>query len=112
MPLPKGLSLRSVYCARANCLREHFARSVFWASLPPNKKVVVMALQWAWPRWFKLDFELVEGVGKATSMQDFENEVVLHYGGIRERSWLRDRLKLRMSLHRLRKVAMTYLPKD
>jgi len=71
-----------------------------------------MALQLFRPKLFHLDFELVEGVGKSASMHDFENEVVLHYGGIRERSWLRDRLKLRLSLHRLRKLAMAYLPQD
>lgn len=111
MPLAQGLTFRSVYCARENCSREHFARAVFWKSLPKGKKVFVAALQLTRPSLFALDFELIESVSAARSLEEFESGVLLHYGGIRERSWLRDRMKLRMSLHRLRRLAIGYLPK-
>jgi hypothetical protein len=110
--MSQGVSFLLLYCAREKCSRENFARSLFRATLPPNRKVVIIALQWVRPSFFKIDFELAEAVGRVASMDEFENEVILHYGGIRERSWLRDRLKLRMSLHRLRKLAQGLLPKD
>jgi len=84
---------------------------VFWKSLPKGKKVFVAALQLTRPSLFALDFELIESVSAARSLEEFESGVLLHYGGIRERSWLRDRMKLRMSLHRLRRLAIGYLPK-
>jgi hypothetical protein len=103
-----GKTLAEAFCARHGCTMEEFRRRFFWRALHRHALPIAPLLQLG--NHFAVDEDLIANCGRARSMHELREELLAHCHHPLNRGWLRRRLALRVSTHRLRRLAGQYLP--
>jgi hypothetical protein len=102
-------SFQETYCAATGCSPPRFRTRIFWRCLNPVAAFIAPLLGGPSADFFSADRDLIAQVGRATSMERIHEEVRDYFHDPRNRSWLRRRLKLRLSTARLRSLAQAHL---
>lgn len=97
-----------LYCAQNACPPSEFQRTVFWKTLywhaVPLAPLLLMGDH------FAPDHGMIEACGRATRLQQIDEEIDDHRFHPRNEGWLRWFGHLRISNWRLRKLAGLFLP--
>jgi hypothetical protein len=89
--------------------RRRAERHLFWKGLYPHAVVFAPLLMALRPGHFKPDRELVHGVANATTPAQFRDELTEFMLHPANNSWLRSRLRLRVSTRRVERFAILCL---
>ena len=103
-------SFQELFCEAQRCTEGEFARKVFWRALYPHAWPLVPLLGGFRSDYFVADRELLTGAGRATTMDQLRTEIVDYVMDANNRGWLRQRVRVRVSTTRLRRLARQYLP--
>lgn len=101
-------SWQEVYCARHQCEPSQFAERIFWRTL--HRHALPFAPFLLLGSHFLADRELIAGCARARSLWQVRDEIDDYRYHPFNRGWLRGTLALRVSTHRLRRLAREYLP--
>lgn len=102
-------SFQETYCASTGCSPPRFCTRVFWHCLNPATAFFAALLGGPNADFFSADRDLIAQVGRAGSMDRIREEVRDYFHDPRNRTWLRRKLKLRLSTARLRALAKAHL---
>jgi hypothetical protein len=93
-----------LYCQKRNLAANRFVEAVLAESLYPHAHMFFVFLVWLHPDYAASDIDFIGGVGRLTRLQDFwaEAEDFAHHP--RNRGFLRQRLRVRVSARRLRRL--------
>jgi hypothetical protein len=93
-----------LYCQKRNLAPERFVEEVLAESLYPHAHILFMFLVWLHPDYAAADLDFINGVGRLARLQDFwaEAEDFAHHP--KNRGLLRQRLRIRVSARRLRRL--------
>lgn len=101
-----------LFCEQHHVALGDFERTVVQSTLHPQAKFLRHLLQLAPGEYFAADFEFVRNVGHLTRMSDFAWEVSDFHAHPANRRTLRRRLKVRLSIKRLRNLVARTLPAE
>jgi hypothetical protein len=103
---PAPLEFRAAFARRFSRSPESFEREVFVRCVPPWYRPVAWAIiRWV-PAWFSQDWQVLQDVARATSLEEVRVLSGDFRGGIRHRrSLIRDRIGFRVSGRRLLALA-------
>lgn len=101
-PLPKTFA--DLYCAQHGIEVEDFERTVIAQALYPHAHALHRLLLLMPGDYFQADFEFVRAVGQLTRPGDFSWEVSDFHAHPANRRVLRRKLKVRLSISRLRQI--------
>jgi hypothetical protein len=98
------VTFAELYCQRRNLASDRFVEDVLAQSLYPHAHMLFVFLVWLQPDYGVADLDLISGAGRLTRLQDFwaEAEDFAHHP--RNRGFLRQRLRIRVSARRLRRL--------
>lgn len=105
---PAVKNFETVYCERHGCSPARFRRQVFWATLHWHALPVAPFLLVS--DYFAPDRDLIAACGRARSMAEIREELDEYRYHPLNSGWLRKKLALRISTHRLRRLAYQHLP--
>ena len=89
------------FCVENPCSACRYGGSLFWRSVPPHLLPVVALLRLAHPKYIAPDWDLIRGVCQAQSEKQRRDEFYFFSTDLRNRTWLRGRMRLRISARRL-----------
>lgn len=95
-----------LYCEQNRLPREKFEQTLIFRTLHPQARALRRLLQLVPGDYFGADLEFVRQVGQLTRPADFSWEVADFHAHPANRRVLRRRLKLRLSIARLRRVVI------
>lgn len=101
---PKTFS--DLFCAQHGVRAEDFARVLVERSLHPQARALRRLLELMPGDYFGPDLELVRNIGRLTSAGDFTWEVSDFHAHPSNRRTLRRKLKVRLSISRLRRIVL------
>lgn len=99
------ISFKDRFCRVYQCLPEQFSNRVFWLCLYPQAKLFATTASSANPGAFAWDFDLIESVANAGSLNDIQAEIDLHHYHRPLTGPLKGLLRIRISGRRLRRLA-------
>ena len=103
---PSPLEFRSAFARTFSLPPESFEREAFVRCVPPWYRPLAWALVRCWPAGFAQDWQVLQDVARATSLEEVRAFSGDFRGGIRHRhSLVRDRIGLRVSGRRLLTLA-------
>src|SRR5690348_16475651 len=105
-------TLRERYCEVFHCSQQGFSEHLFLQCLPPRAARMARLLQPTKKALFKPDFELIEQVSSATSVEDIRDEINDFRYHNPPTGLLRGVLRVRVSSKRLLKLGTTVLSQD
>ena len=93
-----------LFCQKRNLARDRFVEEVLAESLYPHAHVLYVLLVWLHSDYGAADLDFIGGVGRISCLQDFwgEAEDFAHHPN--NRGLLRQRLRIRVSARRLRRL--------
>ncbi|HEY1791281.1 MAG TPA: hypothetical protein VGG34_00050 [Opitutaceae bacterium] len=91
------------YCAKHRLLPEEYEKAVLTRSLYPQARLLGPLLS-LFRAYFLSDREFVSGVGQISRLRDFDQEAFAYVGDPNNRGFLRQGLRLRVSVNRLYRV--------
>ena len=93
-----------LYCQQRNLVPERFVEKLLAESLYPHAHIFFMFLVWLHADYGVADIDLIGGVGRLTRLEDYwaEAEDFAHHP--RNHGLLRQRLRIRVSARRLRRL--------
>jgi hypothetical protein len=93
-----------LYCQKRDISPDRFLEEVLAQALYPHAHILYVLLIWLHRDYGAADFEFINGVGRLSRLQDFwvEAEEFAHHP--RNFGFLRQRLRLRVSARRLRRL--------
>jgi hypothetical protein len=98
-------NFKRLFCERFACSEQEYERKVFWKCVYRHALPLALVLRMADSTIFREDFDLMREVGHATCRKDVIGELNRFYGrNVRDRSWLRKLLLIRVSGKRLLKL--------
>jgi hypothetical protein len=89
----------------ASAKRIRAERRLFWKGLYPHAIPFVPLLAVLRPGYFKPDRELIHGLAEATTPAQFRDELTSYMTDPRNATWLRFRVRLRVSVRRVERYA-------
>jgi hypothetical protein len=96
---------RELFCTRFKCSDEEYEEKLFWKCVYRHALPLVAVLFRSKPARFREDFDLIREVGHAKCRAEVIGELNRFYGrNVRDRSWLRKLLLIRISGKRLLKI--------
>lgn len=99
-------SFKDAYCERYRCAPGRFVIRVFKGGLYRRARLLGPLVMLINRRFFRLDIDLINEVGATRSWSDFNFVISNHVQSSQLRSgFLRNGLKLRVSCHRLKRMA-------
>lgn len=98
------------FCALHGIPPEKFARTIFRRALYRRTLLFTWLLQFLKQDYFSADFDLIYGVERLRRLRDFKLEASQYNEHPANRGWLRRRLRLRVSTHRLKALIKETLP--
>ncbi len=104
---PTVKTFAEIYCERHRCNVQQFRRRVFWRTL--HRHAVFVAPVLLLGSHFVADEELIAACGMVRSMHAIREEIEDHRYHPLNRGWLRSMFAVRVSTHRLRRLAREYL---
>ena len=102
-------SFRELYCEAEHCRDDEYVPRLFWHCLYRQAVPVAGVILFLNPDFFSADRDLITFAGRATSLRQFNDEVRDFVKDHRNRSLARGGLRLRVSVHRLRKIVLKHL---
>ena len=102
-------SFQELFCEEERCKEGEFSRKVFWRVLYAHAWPFVPLLGGLRSDYFVADRELISGAGRATTMIQLRTEIADFVIDGNNRGWLRERLRIRVSTTRLKRLAGKYL---
>lgn len=100
-------SFKDAFCERYRCSPDRFVIRIFKKALYRRARFLAPLVMLISRRFFRLDIDLVNEVGASRSWSDFNGVITNHVQSSHLRSgFLRNVLKLRVSCHRLKRIAM------
>ena len=99
-----------IYCEESRCDAAQFRRKIFWLTLPPHALPFVPLLGGFNSRYFTADRDLLSGVSRAVTVNQVREEIRDYFADSQNRGWLRTVAHIRISSHRLKRLAKEYLP--
>lgn len=106
--VPVVKTLEAAYCDRHRCTPAQFRRRVFWSTL--HRHALPFAPLFLLGGHFAADHDLIAACARAQNMRSIHEELGDHRYHPQNAGWLRQRLALRVSAHRLRQLAREYFP--
>ena len=103
-------TFEEAFCKEHRCDPERFRRKVFWRTLPRHAWPFVPFLGGFNSRFFTADRELLSGVSRAENMNRVRDEILDYFMDSQNRGWLHNVANIRVSTHRLKRLAKEYLP--
>lgn len=100
------------FCAQHGITSEQFARAVFRRALYRRALPVAWFLGFLMHDYFAADFDFIHGVERLRRLRDFASEAERFNEHPTNRGWLRRRLRLRISTHRLKRLIRETLPSE
>jgi len=97
------------FCQKCQCPRADFAETVFWRCLPPGRKFLVRLIWWCNPELFQGDLYLINEAGNATTVDEVRRIIHFFEKQPATRSFIRRRLKARLSKGKLQSLASAML---
>jgi len=97
---------KTAYCKVFNCSHDDYTQDVFLRCFPAKTVILARIIQLVNPKFFSLDLELVEKVGRATEFQQVKQAIsnyFLHCGF--NRNPLHGKLHIRLSCSKLQTIA-------
>src|SRR5262249_31800448 len=95
-------TFKALFCEIHRCPPEKFARRLFWAGLHRRALPFAKLLMLIKPRFFALDFQLVEEAGSSVAVDEFVSSINCFREDCKvEGSFLHEDLQLRISGKRL-----------
>ena len=95
-------SFKAAFCEHFHCPPERYEDALFWRCLFRHALPVAFLIRRFDPGYFTEDMDLIREVGATTSQQLFKNEINYFFGrNLRDKSWLRNTFKIRVSGNRL-----------
>jgi len=92
-------------CQRFQCLRPDYAEKVLWHCLPIMRKTLARVLWLGKPEFFESDLYLINEAGNASTVGEVREIIKFHNKQPVPRSFLRQRLKIRLSRGKLLALA-------
>lgn len=109
MPHRSIPTFAELFCRQHFVTREQFELTVIERALNPHASAIRRLLQLMPTEYFASDIELMRHVGQITSPAELESVVIAFHANPISRRALRRRIKVRLSLPRLRRlVAQTF----
>jgi|ERR1019366_9483555 hypothetical protein len=102
-------SFQELFCEQQRCNDGQFVRKVFWRSLYPHAWPFVPLLGGFGSDYFAADRELIACVGRVTTVSQLQTEIVDFFLDANNRGWFRQRIRVRVSTTRLKRLARRYL---
>ena len=96
------------FCRNHDCRDEDFLRRVFWQTIYPHARVVVL-LRGFRAECFAVDRALLDYCGRLTSLRQIDAELA-EFSNFGNRGFARRVCRLRVSGRRLKKLAAAHLP--
>jgi hypothetical protein len=103
-------SLRNRVCEASHWSEETFARNLFWHCLHRHALPLVPLLGGRDADFFAADRDFIAAVARAARMSQVRLKVREYCLDPRNRGWLRTRANVRVSAHRVLRLASKYLP--
>jgi len=97
------------FCQRCQCPLPDFAETVLWRCLPTLRKTLVRLIWRINPEIFQNDLFLISEVGHAKTVEEVRNIIKRYSKHHRTRSFVRQRLKARLSKSKLQALAESML---
>jgi hypothetical protein len=102
----KSQNFKSLFCERFDCSFETFETFLFWKSVPPGMRPVAFAISQLRPKFFYWDFDHIRQIAQADSKHEITALInALPYDGVLNQGLLRGVLRVRISGHRLMRLA-------
>lgn len=103
-------TLREIYCEKHQCTARQFQRRVFWLCLYPHARVFAPFFLLLHYDFFSPDRALISCAADAVTMARIRDDVRDYFWDSENRSWVREKLRIRVSGQRLKNFARIYLP--
>ena len=94
-------SFLEIYCQRTNQRRSHFVPDVLHRTLYPHARPFIRLLEALDQQYFHPDYEFIEDISLMRRPADFSAAVRSYLEHPRNRTFLRRRLRLRISVRRM-----------
>ena len=92
-------------CQQFQCHPSDFPETVLWNCLPALRKILARII-WLWkPEFFESDLHLIKEVGNAATIDEVREIIKFHNKQPAARSFIRHRLKVRLSRSKLQALA-------
>jgi hypothetical protein len=102
-PAISNNTFRALFCQKSVYPPEKFKSKLFWRSLYPMAAPLAVLIVFFNPRFFELDYTLIDEVGEMKDMADLQPAIDTYLDCCwLSRSYLHDRLRIRISTRRLR----------
>ena len=92
------------FCQRRNLAPERFVEEALAHALYPHAHILYAILVWLHPDFGAADVDFINGVGRLSRLQDFWGEAEEFAHHPRNFGFLRQRLRIRVSARRLRRL--------
>ena len=103
-------TLQDRYCAAHRCSAAQFQRRVFWRSLHRRAYPLAPIILLLNKSYFAPDLSFVEQVGQCAEMGKVWEQTRLYFASPLHKRWLRRRADVRISAHKVIKLAAEFLP--
>ena len=97
------------FCQRYQCPHPDFAEAVLWRCLPPGRTFLAKIIWWCEPDLFLSDLYLINEVANAQTVEEVRRIIQFSKKEPATRSFIRLRLKVRLSRSKLLALAESVL---
>lgn len=104
-------NLHQLFCESRGCREDRFVRVVFWQSLHLHAVMLLPLLSIFSRRYFEPDLDLIRAVGGAATLHQVNDEIRHYITDYRNQTWMRRSFHMRLSTHKLRRIAYEFLPR-
>jgi hypothetical protein len=102
---PDANNFRAVFCREFRCQPAKFQDKVFWMTVFPHAKPVALFLRLVYPSFFDIERDFIGDVGQTEHASMFRDEIDIYHGNnLRTRSVLRNKLMIRISGTRMKRL--------
>lgn len=100
------------FCERRGVPPDRYVDAMFWRCLHRRAWPVAPVLRWLAPDFFAPDLELVRGLGRMSSAAALNEEIADFYAHPHNRGFAKRRLRLRLSVRRVKREVYGVFPRQ
>jgi hypothetical protein len=93
-----------LFCQKHHLAPDRFVEAVLAETLYPHAHFLFVLFVWLRPDYGAADLDFIDGVGRLSSLSDFWNEAEYYAHHPRNFGFLRQRLRIRVSAWRMRRL--------
>ena len=106
----RDLKFKAIFCREYHCSSEEFSKKLFWLALYSHARIPAIFLRIFHPSYFHIDSEFIHDIGETQYPEMFRGEIDTYYGNnLRSRSWMRNKLLIRLSGTKMKKLGAKLL---